>query len=99
MLSPRQQATLVALCRRMVPLPEEPDPSAARLARAVEVRIGTLHAERARGVGFVLNLLDSRLAGLAAAARPSGFSALHGPRQDAWLRRWEVSPAPALRSA
>ena len=99
MLSPRQQATLVALCRRMVPLPDEPDPSAARLARAVEVRIGTLDAERARRAGFVLNLLDSRLAGLAGAARPSGFSALDAARQDAWLRRWELSPAPALRTA
>ncbi|HZG41320.1 MAG TPA: hypothetical protein VEY93_00070, partial [Longimicrobium sp.] len=96
MLSPRQQATLIALCRRMVPLPDEPDPSAARLARAVEVRIGTLDAERARGAAFVLNLLDSRVMGLAAAARPSGFSALDAARQDAWLRRWELSPAPAL---
>jgi choline dehydrogenase-like flavoprotein len=99
MLSPRQHATLVALCRRMVPLPEEPDPSAASLARAVEVRIGALPPEDARRLGMLLSGMDRALAGLLAAGRPLGFARLSAARQEGWLRRWERSRVPALRSA
>jgi choline dehydrogenase-like flavoprotein len=99
MLSPRQQATLVALCRRMVPLPDEPDPSAARLARSVEVRLGGLDAGHARRVGSLLTLMDSPASGLLNAFRAAGFADLPAARQDAWLRRWEVSPLPLFRTA
>ena len=99
MLSPRQQATLIALCRRMVPLPEEPDPSAARLARGVEVRLGAMDAGAARRVTGLLSLMDAPAAGLLNAARWRGFADLDGARQDGWLRAWEVSPLPMLRTA
>lgn len=99
MLTPRQQATLVALCRRMVPLPDDPDPSAARLARSVEVRLGGMEAEPRRRVGGLLSMMDSPAAGLLNALRARGFADLPPGRQDAWLRRWEVSPVPLFRTA
>ncbi|HVH12560.1 MAG TPA: FAD-dependent oxidoreductase [Longimicrobium sp.] len=99
MLTSRQQATLVALCRRMVPLPDDPDPSAARLARAVEVRLERLEAEPRRRVGTLLAMMDAPAAGLLNAFRPRGFADLPAARQDAWLRRWELSPLPLLRTA
>jgi choline dehydrogenase-like flavoprotein len=99
MLTPRQQATLVALCRRMVPLPDDPDPSAARLARSVEVRLGGMEAEPRRRVGGLLAMMDSPAAGLLNAFRARGFAHLPPERQDAWLRRWEVSPLPLFRTA
>ncbi|HEX6037351.1 FAD-dependent oxidoreductase [Longimicrobium sp.] len=99
MLSPRQQSTLVALCRRMVPLPDDPDPSAARLARAVEVRLGSLDPEAARRIGGLLRMMDSPVSGLLNALRLQGFADLPADRQDAWLRRWEISPLPVFRTA
>ncbi|HEX8392982.1 MAG TPA: FAD-dependent oxidoreductase [Longimicrobium sp.] len=99
MLAPRQQATLVALCRRMVPLPDEPDPAAARLARTVEVRIGSLDPVLSGRLASLIGWMDSPLAGMASAGRPSGFASLSSIRQDAWLRRWECSPLPPLRTA
>ena len=99
MLTQRQQATLVALCRRMVPLPDDPDPSAARLARSVEVRLGGLEAEPRRRVGGLLSMMDSPAAGLLSALRARGFADLPAERQDAWLRRWELSPIPPVRTA
>lgn len=99
MLSPRQQSTLVALCRRMVPLPDDPDPSAARLARAVEVRLDGLDPAQAQRMGALLRMMDSPLSGLLNALRPAGFADLPADRQDAWLRRWEVSIVPLFRTA
>jgi choline dehydrogenase-like flavoprotein len=99
MLSPRQQATLIALCRRMVPLPDEPDPAAARLARSVEVRLGTLEREQGRRVAGLLSMMDSPAAGVLNALRPRGFADLQPARQDAWLRGWEISRIPLLRTA
>lgn len=99
MLSPRQLATLIALCRRMVPLPDEPDPSAVRLARAVEVRMGTLPPEKAKDVGTLLALMGAPAAGLLNAWRPGGFAELSPQRQDAWLRAWETSRIPLFRTA
>jgi choline dehydrogenase-like flavoprotein len=99
MLTPRQQATLVALCRRMVPLPDDPDPSAARLARSVEVRLDGMDADPARRIGGLLAMMDSPAAGLLNALRPRGYADLPAERQDAWLRRWEVSPLPLFRTA
>lgn len=99
MLTPRQQSTLIALCRRMVPLPDEPDPAAVRLTRAVEVRMGGLPPADARRLGALLSAMDHPLAGLVNVGRPRGFGQLGAPRQDAWLRRWETSRIPALRTA
>ncbi|HEU0302121.1 MAG TPA: GMC family oxidoreductase [Longimicrobium sp.] len=99
MLSPRQQATLVALCRCMVPLPDEPDPAAVRLARAVEVRLDGMDAEQGRRVGGLLSLLAAPAAGLVNAGRPLGFAELPAQRQEAWLRGWEISRIPLLRTA
>lgn len=99
MLTPRQQATLVALCRRMVPLPDDPDPAAARLARAVEVRLGAMEAEPARRVAALLALMASPASGLLNAYRPRGFADLPAARQDAWLERWQGSRLPVFRTA
>jgi choline dehydrogenase-like flavoprotein len=99
MLTPRQLATLIALCRRMVPLPDEPDPAAVRLARAVEVRLGTLDAGRAADFSSLLTVVGSPAAGLLSAWRPAGFPELSPERQDAWLRGWETSRIPPLRTA
>ena len=99
MLTPRQQATLIALCRRMVPLPDDPDPSAARLARAVEVRLEGMEAEPRSRVGMLLAVMDAPAAGLLNAFRPRGFADMPAARQDAWLRGWELSPLPLFRTA
>jgi choline dehydrogenase-like flavoprotein len=99
MLSPRQLATLIALCRRMVPLPGEPDPSAVRLARAVEVRLQGMDPEHGRSVAGVLWMMGSPASGLLNAWRPRGFAELSGERQDAWLRSWETSRVPLFRTA
>lgn len=99
MLTPRQLATLIALCRRMVPLPDEPDPSAVRLARAVEVRLGTADPVKARDFATLLTLMGTPAAGLLSAWRPHGFPELSPQRQDAWLRGWETSRIPQLRTA
>lgn len=99
MLTPRQQSTLVALCRRIVPLPEEPDPAAVRLTRAVELRMPSLPLDGARRLGGLLSAMDLPLAGVLNVGSPHGFAHLPPERQDAWLRRWERSPVPALRTA
>ena len=99
MLSPRQLATLIALCRRMVPLPDEPDPSAVRLARAVEIRLGTLDPAKAKDVTTLLTMMGAPAAGLLSAWRIGGFADLSAGRQDAWLRGWETSRIPLLRTA
>jgi choline dehydrogenase-like flavoprotein len=99
MLSPRQLATLIALCRRMVPLPGEPDPSAVRLARAVEVRLQAMDPEHTRSVAGVLWMMGTPAAGLLNAWRPGGFADLPAQRQDAWLRGWETSRVPLFRTA
>ncbi|MBW3570444.1 MAG: GMC family oxidoreductase N-terminal domain-containing protein [Gemmatimonadetes bacterium] len=99
MLTPRQLATLIALCRRMVPLAAEPDPSAMRLARAVEVRLGKLDPRASKEVAALLRTMASPAAGLLGAWRPRGFADLSPERQDAWLRGWETSRIPLLRTA
>ncbi|HYR10156.1 MAG TPA: GMC family oxidoreductase N-terminal domain-containing protein, partial [Longimicrobium sp.] len=99
MLTPRQLATLIALCRRMVPLPDEPDPSAVRLARAVEVRLGTLEPNLAKDAAGLLWLMGAPAAGLLNAWVPRGFADLSAERQDAWLRGWETSRIPLFRTA
>lgn len=99
MLTPRQLATLIALCRRMVPLPGEPDPSAVRLARAVEVRLGTLDPNQSKDVAGLLWLMGAPTAGLLNAWRPRGFADLSEDVQDAWLRGWETSRVPLFRTA
>ena len=76
MLTPRQQATLVALCRCMVPLPDEPDPAAVRLARAVEVRLDGMDPEQGRRVGGLLSAMAAPAAGLVNAGRALGFALL-----------------------
>ncbi|HEX5871089.1 MAG TPA: GMC family oxidoreductase N-terminal domain-containing protein, partial [Longimicrobium sp.] len=99
MLTPRQLATLIALCRRMVPLPDEPDPSAVRLARAVEVRLGRLDPNQGKDVAGLLWMMGTPAAGLLNAWVPRGFADLSADRQDAWLRRWETSRVPIFRTA
>lgn len=99
MLTPRQLATLIALCRRMVPLPDEPDPSAVRLARAVEVRLARLEPNLAKDTAGLLWLMGAPTAGLLNAWRPRGFADLPADVQDAWLRGWETSRIPLFRTA
>jgi choline dehydrogenase-like flavoprotein len=99
MLTPRQHATMVALCRRLVPLAEEPDPEAVRLTRLVEVRMEGFPAPDVRRLGLLLSAMDLPLAGVLNAGSPGGFAALAPRAQERWLRRWESSRIPAFRSA
>jgi len=57
-LTAAQHTALQALCRRMVPLPDAPDGSAAGLARAVEARLGGLDPEQAALVARLLTVVD-----------------------------------------
>jgi choline dehydrogenase-like flavoprotein len=99
MLTPRQQSVLIALCRTIVPLPAEPDPGAVRLARLLEVRLRELPPRDARRLARLLALMDGRAAGLLWGGVPRGFATLPEPARVRWLRAWETSRLPALRSA
>ena len=96
--SSAQLTTLEALCRRMVPLPAEPDPSAARLARAVESRLAAGDPAQARQVAGLLSLIDHPATAACTGRFPGRFSALAPERQDAWLRGWETSRIPLRRT-
>lgn len=92
-----QLATLEALCRRMVPLPAEPDSTAARLARAVEARLASADPKQARLVAALLTVLDHP-ATAACTGSARRFSRMAPARADAWLRGWERSRVPARRT-
>lgn len=96
--SSAQVATLEALCRRLVPLPDEPDPSAAVLARAVEARLAAGDPELARRVAALLTVLDHPLTCALTAGRPGRFTTMPPERQDRWLRGWETSRVPVRRT-
>ncbi|HEX2205686.1 MAG TPA: aldehyde dehydrogenase family protein [Longimicrobium sp.] len=92
-----QLTTLEALCRRMVPLPEEPDPSAAVLARAVEARLAA-DPEASRQLAALLGILDHPATACLTGGVPLRFTRMTPARQDRWLRGWETSRVPARRT-
>ncbi|HEX8692999.1 MAG TPA: GMC family oxidoreductase N-terminal domain-containing protein [Longimicrobium sp.] len=97
-LTSAQLTTLEALCRRMVPLPDEPDPSAAALARAVEARLAGMDPEQGRLVARLLAALDHPATAALTCGVPVRFTRMAAARQDAWLRGWETSRVPARRT-
>ena len=96
--TPSQRTALEALCRRLAPLPEAPDPAAAALADAVGARLATIDPEQAALVARLLSLLDHPATAALTSGRPTRFSRMPPARQDAWLRSWEASRIPARRS-
>lgn len=95
--APARLAMLEALCRRMVPLPDAPDPAAAELARVVTERLASFPAD-ARRVGAILGVLDHPATALLRRGSPRRFTRLDARGQDAWLRAMEVSPLPPVRT-
>ncbi|HYH80960.1 MAG TPA: GMC family oxidoreductase [Longimicrobium sp.] len=96
-LSPAQLATLEALCRRMVPLPDG-DPRAAALARAVETRLATVDADTAALIARLLTVLGHPATAALTSGVPVRFGRMSPARQDAWLRGWETSRIPVRRT-
>src|SRR4051812_10570206 len=97
-LTAAQHTALQALCRRMVPLPDVPDASAAELARAVEARLGGIDPEQAALVARLLTVVDHPVTAAVTRGIPVRFSRMDAARQDAWLAGWETSRIPARRT-
>jgi choline dehydrogenase-like flavoprotein len=96
--SSAQLATLEALCRRMVPLPDEPDPSAAVLARAAEARLLAGDPVLTKQIATLLSILDHPAVCALTSALPTRFTRMAPARQERWLRGWETSRIPARRT-
>ena len=97
-LTAAQTTALEALCRRIVPLPAEPDPQASLLASAVEARLGGIDPAQARLIARLLTVLDHPATAALTRGIPVRFSRMAPARQDAWLRGWELSRIPARRT-
>lgn len=96
--SPAQSTAVAALCRRIVPLPDAPDPSAAVLARALEDRLATLDPAQAALVTRLFSILDHPVTSVLTRGRPTRFSRMTAEVQNAWLAGWETSRIPARRT-
>jgi hypothetical protein len=97
-LAPAQLAVLEALCRRMVPLADAPDPAAKELARAVQERLAAAPPADARRVGVILELLDHPATALVGHRSLRRFTRLDARGQDARLREMETSALPPVRT-
>src|SRR5215207_1469872 len=97
-LTSAQLTTLEALCRRIVPLPDEPDPAAAALARAVEARLAGMEPVKAKQLAGLLTTLDHPATAALTSGVPVRFTRMPAARQEAWLRTWETSRVPARRT-
>ncbi len=97
-LAPSRLAVLEALCRRMVPLADAPDPAAAELARAVRERLATAPPADARRVGIILELLDHPATALVGHGSLRRFTRLDARGQHARLREMETSALPPVRT-
>jgi choline dehydrogenase-like flavoprotein len=97
-LAPARLAVLEALCRRMVPLADAPDPAAKELARAVQDRLAAAPPADARRVGVILELLDHPATALVGHRSLQRFTRLDARGQDARLREMETSALPPVRT-
>ena len=107
-LSPRQLATLAAVCESLLPsIPMEPDPhrlfatgaEAAGTAGRAAALIGALRdpGDAAR-LKLLLSVLETPLTGLFLAGRFAGFSRLPPKRRERVLSRLAFSRLPLLRA-
>ncbi len=96
-LDRRLSAALEALCRRLVPFPDD-DPRAAALCTHVQGRVARMDAATRRRFAAALRLLDSRLTVAACTGKPLRFSALSGADQERVLVSWERSRVALRRS-
>jgi choline dehydrogenase-like flavoprotein len=97
-LTAAQLAALEALCRRIVPLPDAPDPAAAALARGVQARLAAIDPAQAALVARLLTVVDHPVTAAVTCGVPVRFSRMPAARQDAWLAGWGTSRIPARRS-
>ncbi|HSU16523.1 GMC family oxidoreductase [Longimicrobium sp.] len=97
-LTAAQHAALQALCRRMVPLPDAPDPSAVELARDVEARLAGIDPAQAALVARLLTVVDHPVTAAVTRGVSVRFSRMPASRQDAWLAGWETSRIPVRRT-
>ncbi len=65
----------------------------------VQRRVASLSARKQRDLMRALDLLDSRVAGLATIGRPVGFAQASAVQQANWLWSWAESRVPPLRTA
>lgn len=101
--SRRRRVALDALCRRLAPSAYTGDAADADegggLTRAVEARIEALEPSVARRFAVLLTLFDHPAVALLTTGRVRRFSRRTPSEQDAWLRRWQRSRIPPLRTA
>lgn len=97
--APRREAVLHAVVARLIHGAPEHEASVGRVAREVRRRIDGLPAHKRRDLGLALDLLGSRLVGLATLGRPVGFAHGSAAQQDQWLTAWSRSPVAQLRTA
>lgn len=86
-----QQATLDALCRRIVPAGYAPDGPRIDLAASVAARLAGGDSTLREQVAMLLTLFDHPLTALVFTGRPRRFTALGPDEQDASLRGWGQS--------
>ena len=93
-----QRVALDALCRRIVPDESATTGVRSPLAAAVEARLAGGDTALRTQVMTLLTVFDSPATSLLLGFRLGRFSSWPPNEQDAWLRRWERSMIPQLRT-
>ncbi len=96
--TPRRRV-LEALVARVIDGAPEADTARLTVTAEVQRRIASLSPSKQRDLLRALDLLDSRVAGLATIGRPVGFASATATQQSAWLWSWGQSRIPQLRTA
>lgn len=97
--APRRDAVLRAVVARLIDGAPDGEKALDYVTREVRRRIDALPVHKRNALWLALDLLGSRLVGLATIGRPVGFVQCLPVRQDEWLVAWSRSPVPQLRSA
>ncbi|MES2176344.1 MAG: GMC family oxidoreductase [Gemmatimonadota bacterium] len=93
-----QRRTLEALCARIVTEARDAAGAPTTLAAAVEARLAAGDPVLRSQVSMLLTVFDSPATSLLVGLRVGRFSAWPAADQDAWLRTWEASALPPMRT-
>lgn len=96
--APRRRV-LEALVARVIDGAPEAESARPAVVAEVQRRITSLSASKQRDLLRALDLLDSRVTGLATIGRPVGFSQANATQQSDWLWSWAQSRVAPLRTA
>jgi hypothetical protein len=102
LLSVEQHAVLAAVAARVVPGdgagPEWPSAEALDCAGKIDALMGKAHPDAGRDFKRVLSLFESGFGGLVLGHRPTPFTQLSAPEQDARLHGWRHARLGVLQS-